>query len=575
MRKTESGISPTLKESNPAEAENPETKSEKDTNSKNFCTEKDEGGAVHRSLTRNAMSFHIRLLRMSPTSRRRCFSTSSSGERLRIAIVGGGCAGLSSALHLAPLVERGLVASPIDVYEPSRNARRDIGVGIWSTALEPFRVSWRQSHQLLWEDMSHSGQWVGAVGYRTPNGEWLARSELPTDIGNGIEVPGLLFLREMDMMTALRRAVHLEEHQGTVQIHMGDSSRISGIVEESPLPYSAGLVGGIGNETDRDYHLIVAADGMHSMLRQKYAGHRQMRRFTGTTALSTDRSESQNSWEATGQAEANAIEDRKYTVFRGNADMTEEEAGVDGVSFQTWGTGKSMRFATVPMSYPSGENKRKEKQVWFITTSDDSIAAEEDPVKRQDLLLNAFAGWHSPICQMIEATPPEKILHERAVAHKHCAGPVLNVNENLKLHHNKRPNSSGPGPVLVFVGDAFMTVDPILAQGFTMGMEGAYGLACSVEEGLKAGSASGMAFDPYALRKELLHRFDLRSDRLSCLLRATELVQAMGQPSSGVTGIVCQRLLRPVMKLSPDFVKRPMFNAVLRYSLGLPLQSRI
>jgi 2-polyprenyl-6-methoxyphenol hydroxylase-like FAD-dependent oxidoreductase len=524
------------------------------------------------------MSCHLLLLRFRFASRRRCFSTASSaGERLRIAIVGGGAAGLSSALHLAPLVERGLVASPIDVYEPSRSAGRDIGVGLWSTALEPFRTSERNSHQLLWNDLMHSGTFVTDVGYRTPNGTWLAKSQLPNHVGDDMEMPALLFLREKDMLTALRRAVHLEEHQGTVQIHKGDSSRITGIVEEaSPHAYSSCLVGALDNTTDRDYHLIVAADGMHSSLRQKYAGHRQMKRLTGTAAIDAAQQQHDNSkdgsWDAMGQADANAIEDRKYTVFRGNADLTKDQTGVN-VSFQTWGTGNSMRFATVPMSYPSGENKRTEKQVWFITTSDDSIAQEEDPVKRRDLLLNAFANWHSPICELIQATPPEEILHERAMAHKHCVGPVLNVNRDLKQYSNKPTNSGGPGPAICFVGDAFMTVDPILAQGFTIAMEGAYQLAVSVEKGSQSGCKGNLAFDPFALRKELLERFDQRYDRLLGLLRATELVQAMGQPSSGVTGIVSQSLVRPIMKLSPDFVKTPMFNAVLRYSLGLPLRS--
>lgn len=523
------------------------------------------------------MSCRTSSLRLSRTcSKFRCFSTSSSaGERLRVAIVGGGAAGLSSALHLAPLVERGLVASPIDLYEPSRSVGRDIGVGLWSTALEPFRMSQRPSHQIVWQDMLRSGTFITDVGYRTPNGTWLAKSQLPDHVGDDMEMPALLFLREVDMLDgALRRAVHLEEHQGTVQIHTGDSARITGIVEESnPHAYSSSLIGGIDNVTDRDYHLIVAADGMHSMLRQKYAGHRQLKRLTGTAAIDAAQQVDDGddtSWGAMGQADANAIEDRNYTVFRGNANMTKDDAG--GVSFQTWGTGKSMRFATVPMSYPSGENKRIEKQVWFITTSDDSIANEQDPVKRRDLLLNAFADWHEPICEMVEATPPEEILHERAVAHKHCAGPVLNVNRNLKQFANKRTNTAGPGPAIVFVGDAFMTVDPILAQGFTIAMEGAYKLAVSVERGTQSASKGNLAFDPYAIRKEFLQRFDSRSDRLLGLLRATELVQAMGQPSSGVTGIVSQSLLRPIMRLAPSFIKTPMFNAVLRYSLGLPLR---
>ena len=122
----------------------------------------------------------ILLIRCSPTPHNRFLTTSTRpGERLRIAIVGGGAAGLSSALSLAPLVEKGRQASPIDVFEPGNNKGREIGVGLWSTALEPFRTSQRSSHQMLWEDMTHCGTWVGDVGYRTPNGRWLARRAGP------------------------------------------------------------------------------------------------------------------------------------------------------------------------------------------------------------------------------------------------------------------------------------------------------------------------------------------------------------------------------------------------------------
>ncbi len=63
------------------------------------------------------------------------------------------------------------------------------------------------------------------------------------------------------------------------------------------------------------------------------------------------------------------------------------------------------------------------------------------------------------------------------------------------------------------------------------------------------------------------------ASQLGDSVERTELVQAMGQPSSGVTGLLSRGFVRPAMKLSPDFVKTPMFNAVLRYSLGLPLRA--
>jgi 2-polyprenyl-6-methoxyphenol hydroxylase-like FAD-dependent oxidoreductase len=332
-----------------------------------------------------------------------------------------------------------------------------------------------------------------------------------------------------------------------------------------------------GEATERDYHLIVAADGMNSTLRQQYGGHRRLQRLTGTNALfdSESASSAVRSWDDSDwQAQANVVEDRKYTVFRGNANLTVKETGMNGVGFQTWGVGKSMRFATVPLSFPSGESKRTEKQVWFITTSDDSIAEEPDAIKRREMLLAAFADWHDPIPRMVEATPPDEISFERAKAHRHSVPPVLNINQVLTSAKKRQPTASGPGPAMVFVGDSFMTVDPILAQGFTMAMEGASQLAQAVEKGCQSSTDGNLslAFDPDTLRKELMDRYETRYDRLLCLLRATELVQALGQPQGGFSGFVSKNIVRPLMRFSPDFIKRPFFNAMLKYSLGVPIR---
>ena len=99
------------------------------------------------------------------------FSTASGADKMRIAIVGGGAAGLSSALHLSPLVEQGKIDGPIDIFDTGTSPRRDIGVGIWSTALEPFRSSSIESHQLVIEEMTKHGEYLRDVGYRTPKGD--------------------------------------------------------------------------------------------------------------------------------------------------------------------------------------------------------------------------------------------------------------------------------------------------------------------------------------------------------------------------------------------------------------------
>ena len=140
-------------------------------------------------------------LRSVSTKAARSDSKLSHGndDRFRVAIVGAGSAGLSTALHLAPLVHKGLIA-PIDIYETSsleeyvhphdKNTSydedfhpgsgavgRDIGVGLWSTALKPFaeakkaaencqnnllKKRW-STHVELIQKLEKMGKWVGKV----------------------------------------------------------------------------------------------------------------------------------------------------------------------------------------------------------------------------------------------------------------------------------------------------------------------------------------------------------------------------------------------------------------------------
>jgi 2-polyprenyl-6-methoxyphenol hydroxylase-like FAD-dependent oxidoreductase len=511
------------------------------------------------------------------------YLSAGTGERLRVAIVGGGAAGLSSALHLAPLVDAGLIASPIDIYDtPSPKDGREIGVGIWSTALDPFLTSDRSSHQFVYDEMNKHGSWLGEVGYRTPNGAWITKSHLPTSVEESKEtgMPALLFLREKDMIQSLQKAVHWEEHLGTIKVHRdSQKTRVTGLLEESSQPWSTQLRLHNNEKTERDYHLIVAADGTHSVLRKTYGGYDSVTRILmGTAALPfpvdlpTSAPMQRTSWDQSRQKDATSLQDRGYTVFRGNAKLTQAEMGGTAgspISFQTWGEGRSMRFATIPMADPGALDKREERQVWFITTDDQNITAELDPLKRRAILLDTFKDWHKEVCQIVEATPPDEILMERAVAHRHCMGPVVNLNKVIQQIRGKRPPNSGEGPCVVFMGDAYMTVDPILAQGFTLAMEGAHALRRTVEQScIPFEKDSSFAFDPYILRSELQERHDTRTDRVVCLLRATELVQSLGQPT-GTAGTFNTKVLRPLTKLLPNFIKAPIFDAVLKYSLGL------
>mmetsp|Transcript_26285 Transcript_26285/g.57683 ORF Transcript_26285/g.57683 Transcript_26285/m.57683 type:complete len:705 (+) Transcript_26285:164-2278(+) len=598
----------------------------------------------------------------------RCFSTVSTpnqddddadsaagveGEKLRVAIVGAGAAGLSVALHLAPLVSQGNLCT-VDVYEASpENAvhphysrsspsasdvdenfhpgsgstGRPIGVGIWSTALRPFARSGRPSHTKLLKQLELAGKYVGQVGYKTPEGKWLARSQLdeagvdPTkDLAD--TDPSLLFLKEVDLLSALREAAKAEEKLGNIKMHYGSCNDGDGSTTVTAVStHGDGLSGRLafkdGTTTDAEspYHLIVSAEGMSSKLRSEYAGH-NLRSVTevstGVSALGGKESEGgvtseqREAWDERTQAKVNAIEDRRYTVFRGNSPLTDDEAGMDGISFQTWGVGRSMRFAAVGMSSSSSSegsgSKKIEHQVWFATTNDRSIASVQDPDERRKLLADHFRSWHDPVSRLIESTPSKDILVERGVAHQHSTRPVLNLAsiiehvrrvEERSLAKEKGQayrepstplNQGGPGPILLFVGDASMTVDPVLAQGFTIGMEAAADLAqtlqnCSGPDFAVdvpcADSTSGdkklhaLLFDPDKLREEIKARHHRRYGRMVSLLRATELVQTLAQPSGPFSGFLLKWLVRPAMRMAPNFAKKPIFDFMLRYSLGL------
>eukprot|EP00985_Skeletonema_marinoi_P033771 scaffold42116_cov241-Skeletonema_marinoi.AAC.2 len=165
-----------------------------------------------------------------------------------------------------------------------------------------------------------------------------------------------------------------------------------------------------------------------------------------------------------------------------------------------------------------------------------------DAEERKKLLIDAFGSWHNPVKTLIETTPAEDIMYEMALAHKHNASPVFDIKtimdfERWKLNRKNKGNSCkvtpmigpgpGPGPILVFIGDSMMTIDPVLAQGFTMAMESGASVARSIERAL----SNSPAYSPALLRHELGERQVRRERRLLHLLRSTELVQRLAQPN--------------------------------------------
>ena len=198
--------------------------------------------------------------------------------------------------------------------------------------------------------------------------------------------------------------------------------------------------------------------------------------------------------------------------------------------------------------------------------------------------MKAFGSWHKPVQKLIETTPAEDIMYEMAIAHRHHAAPVFDVarimefemwQENKKMVNGSSKESDGKiingrGPMLCFIGDSFMTVDPVLAQGFTLAMESGSSIVESIERSLvhQPGNTATTSFHPKRLRDELTERHYQRERRLLQLLRSTELVQRLAQPH-GFGAVFATWVIRPVVKLCPEVIKRKVFDYMMRYSLGL------
>ena len=408
--------------------------------------------------------------------------------------------------------------------------------------------------------------------------------------------PGLLFLSETDLLQALRKAVFHEQELGTIQTHYASdhsdfSTKVEGI-EANPSNKSGRLVFIDGSTSLSSYNLIVSSEGTNSILRSKYAGHFSL---SNQWKEKTDKNISDlmiqsKDWENREQNNINSVEDRNYVVLRGNAPLNDAKVDVGGTSFQTWGEGNYMRFAAVPFTTKG----LVEKYVWFATINDSEkkLYNAQTTEKRKALLKESFEKWHDPISKLIESTPADEILMERAVAHKNIVKPILNFHEitehRKQLQFNKESTSCNStngnddrvdsGPIVLFAGDAAMTVDPVLAQGFTISLETSADLAKSIEKSvnLKAKTTKDVVtknpfvLNPKHLREELKLWHERRRRRMVCLLRATDFVQSFAQPSSGsLFGLFSVYFARPAMSLTPSFLKNKLFSFVMKYSLGL------
>ncbi|MBC1433922.1 NAD(P)-binding protein [Listeria rocourtiae] len=233
-----------------------------------------------------------------------------------------------------------------------------------------------------------------------------------------------------------------------------------------------------GSEAIGDY--VIVADGIHSTLRDSIFGKQSLRYAN-------------------------------YTCWRGIAESWSNDA--DSNSFtETWGT--KGRIGIVPLS-----NK---ETYWFAV-----IAAPENSIAHQTYeltnLVERFGVYHQPICDVLEATNPDKVIR----------GDIYDL-EPMKSFVRGR---------VVLVGDAAHAMTPNLGQGGCQAMED----AIILRNCLQKMATAEEAFEAYS---------KVRVGRTKKIIERSRLIGKIGQLEAP---FIC-RLRNMMMRLAPASSQRKQLS---------------
>ncbi|MEV6931964.1 FAD-dependent monooxygenase [Dactylosporangium sp. NPDC051485] len=316
-------------------------------------------------------------------------------------VVGAGIGGLATA--------RGLGLAGWDVTVLERQPRLEgpgAGLSLWPNALRA--LDWLG----LGARVRAAGTPITGGGLRTAGGAWLTR----------VAVAGPIVVHRADLHEILAEGVRVR----------------TGTAVTDP------------EELDAD--LVVGADGIGSLFRQRY--HPQTR----------IRDSGQVSWRAVVPAEA-----------MGGAREGGETMGPGGLRFghQPMGARGVYWYAAAPGPLRTGAKTEQLAQ-----------------------LRAAFDGWHDPIAALLEATDPATLLHH----------PLLDL-------HPVPPMRFGTRTALV--GDAAHAMTPNLGQGACLAIEDAVTLAGLLAQGLPVSEALQRYDEQRRPRAELVVRRSWQAGRIT------------------------------------------------------------
>lgn len=310
----------------------------------------------------------------------------------RAVVIGGGIGGLCTAIALRQ------IGLDVTVYEQSTVfGEAGAGVTLWANAIKALRK-------------------LGVAG-----------SVLAA--GARIEEGALLTWRGKELTRTRTEEFESLSGEPTIAIHRARLHKIllDALPEECVRPgetcagfrqdETGATIRFASGRTDRA-DLLVGADGIHSIIRQKLFPDVKPR-YSG------------------------------YTAWRGIVD-TDDEVAL-GRTSESWGSGR--RFGIVPIS--------RTKVYWFATANANAgqkLTANEN----KHSLRRQFRGWHDPVEKLIEITAVEAILHNDI--------------------YDLEPMSQWSRGRVVLLGDAAHPTTPNLGQGACQAIESSLALANSLAQ---------------------------------------------------------------------------------------------
>ncbi len=316
-------------------------------------------------------------------------------------------------------------------------------------------VLWPNGRRAL-ESLDPDGGWPAIIaplpdgGVRRPDGQWLVT---PRPGGTG-SAPG---------------AVHLQDLYDALVAGLGDLVEIRtgfAVTTIRTGPARRPVVGDGRTEIEAD--LVVAADGIDSAIRRTLAPE-SLAAGSGFAA-----------WQAV------------VPGYRVPSRPPGEVAGGETL-------GAGYRFVSIPL----GDRAAGRGGVYWVATAA-GAPRPESPATQLDLLRRWFAGWPSPVGDLLAATHPEELVPQEV--------------RELRPLPRAYAFPSGPGGV-VLLGDAAQAMPHHLGQGACLAFEDAATLR----------SLAGQAAPGATLTAALEAYSRLRQPRATTVVRQTRRMSAVVQ----------------------------------------------